>query len=239
MVQTVKQFIQRAYKIVSPNSPTIPLYGDDMSAGLEILNDLLSSFSGTALMLTIAKEVSFDLLANTSEVTFGDPDYTPTPDVTEGRLANMQNAWIELDGVTYPLTDESRNEFLASYKYDPLAGLPRFAIIYNDDDLTTMRIYPKPSQQYTLKVFGKFELAALGENDTMELLPKYYSRFLKFALAKDLSVYKGRSEAWTPKLEDMLIKAEDDIKSISSINLNINAGDETYLNGAWRVRSGI
>ncbi len=237
--QTVKAFVQDAYQLVSASSPTVPLQGDDMSKGIFFLNELLLSYSGTGLMLTIAKEVVYNLSINQSVITFGDASYVPTPDVTAGRLANMQNAWLLLDGVTYPLVDESRNVFLASYKYDPQVGLPRFAIIYNQTDLTTMRIYPGASQGYELHVYGKFELSTLGPNDTMALVPAYYRRFLKFAVAKDYSVYKGRSNAWTPQLEEMMMDAKKDMESVSSVNLVIQTENESLLNGSWRVRAGV
>ncbi len=79
----------------------------------------------------------------------------------------------------------------------------------------------------------------MGENDTMSILPTYYIRYLRFALAKDLALYKGRAEAWTEKLEAAFIKAEQDMMSVSSVNLNIETEQESYLNGSWRVRAGV
>jgi hypothetical protein len=183
--------------------------------------------------------VSTLLAIGQQNVTFGAPSYIPTPDVISGRLANLQNAWVILDNVTYPLIDESRNVFFASYKYEPLQGLPRFVIVQNDLDLTTLRIYPAPSQAFELFVFGKFELSQVTSNDTMALFPAYYQRFLKFALAKDLALYKGRESAWTEKLEAMYMDAKKDMESVSSVNLTIQTDDESYLNGAHRVRAGI
>jgi hypothetical protein len=102
-----------------------------------------------------------------------------------------------------------------------------------------MRFYPAASQVYQVNVYGKFQLPELGENDTMALVPTYYIRYLRFALAKDLAVYKGRMQAWNQQLEAMLLKAEQDMISVSSVNLNIETEQESYLNGAWRVRAGV
>jgi hypothetical protein len=239
MVQTVKGFVQDSYQLVSASSPTVPLHGDDMSKGVQFLNELLDAFSSTGLMTTIAKEVIFTLPIAQQFITFGSPTYIPTPDVTQGRLSNLQNAWLELDNVTYPLIDESRNTFFASYKFDPQVGLPRFVIITNEVDLTRMRFYPAASQVYTVHVYGKFQLPNVTENDNMGLIPTYYIRYLRFALAKDLAVYKGRMQAWNQQLEDMLVKAEQDMMAASSVNLNIETEQESYLNGSWRVRAGV
>lgn len=239
MVQTAKAFVADAYQLISASSPTVPLYGSDTSKGIQFLNELLQDYSSSGLLLTIAKKV--DVVVNIGQqfVTFGASDYVPTPDVTLGRLANLENAWLTLSGVTYPLIDESRNVFFGSYKYEPQLGLPRFVIIVNDTDLTTMQLYPAPSQQYTLTVFGKFQLPALTENSNMSLLPQYQQRYLKFAVARDLAFYKGRSSAWTEKLENMYQEARDAMEAASAINLVIDSANESYLNGSWRLRAGV
>jgi len=237
--QPVRDFVQDAYQLVSANSPTAPLHGNDLQKGIQFLNELLKAYSSSSLMLTISKKISFPVQIGQQFVTFGDPTYTPTPDVTEGRLSNISNAWLLLDGVTYPLIDESRNVFFGSYKYEPQLGLPRFIILTDDTNLTTMQLYPAPSQVYTLFVYGKFELPYLTANDDMAMFPLYYYRYLRFALARELAFYKGRSSAWDAKLEAMYQEAKDDMESVSEMNLTIDSDNESYLNGSWRVRAGI
>jgi len=239
MSQTVKDFITDSYQLVSSSSPTVPLYGNDMSKGVQILNLLLSSYSASALNLTIAKHISFTLPIAVQELTFGAPTYVPTPDVTEGRLANLQNIWLLLQGVTYPLIIENRNTFFQSYKFDPQVGLPRFAIVTNEINLTRIRFYPAASQVYSVEAYGKFEIGPLTENDDMSVVPDYYQMYLQFAVAKRLAAYKGRSQAWSELNEKLLQEYEDEIRSASSMNLNIETQEESYLNGRWRVVSGV
>src|ERR1700687_5209976 len=111
MTETVKDFVKDSYQLVSANTPTVPLQGYDMSNGIKRLNYLMSAYSGTGLMLTVAKEVVYTLSINQSIITFGDPTFLPTPNVTAGRLANAADVWLLLDGVTYPLVIESRDVF--------------------------------------------------------------------------------------------------------------------------------
>lgn len=238
--QSVRQFVTNSYQIVSAATPTVPLQGSDLSLGILILNQLLNQYAANGLMITVSKQVDFTLSIGQNEVTFGEPDYVPTPDITsEGRLVNLLNAWVTLQGVTYPLIDESRTEFYSSYKYDPLTGLPRYVIVIPQTNLTTLRVFPGPSQPYELSVYGKFQLSELTSNDDMSELPSYYYMYLQFALAKYLAVYKARIEAWTPKLEEMLVSLKQDMEAASSVNLDININNESFLNGAWRVRAGI
>jgi len=237
--QTVKEFVQDAYQLTSANSPTVPLHGNDMEKGIQYLNELIKSYSAISLYLTIAKKVTFNVQIGQQFVTFGDPSVIPLPDVTEGRLSNLQRAWLNLDGVDYPLIDESRGVFFGSYKYFPQKGLPRFVIITNDLNLTTMQLYPSPSQLYTLFVYGKFELPYLGQNDDMSMFPLYQYKFLKLALGEQISFYKGRSSAWDEKLEKKLQTAMDEMESVSAMDLVIDSANESYLNGSWRLRSGV
>lgn len=239
MVQTVKQFITDAYQLISANTPTVPLQGNDMLKGIQFMNQLLKHYSATGLMLTIAKQVDFTVAIGQSEITFADADYTGIADIKQGRLANLADAWLTLDNVTYPLIIENRDVFLSSYKYDPQLGLPRFVIIYNETDLTRLRIYPGPSQVYDLSVYGKFELSTLGENDDMSSLPLYYQLFFQFAVAKYLAAYKGRAQAWTQFLEDQYREAKQDMESVSTVNVVIQSANESMLNGYWRVKAGV
>ncbi len=235
MVQTVKAFVNDSYQIVSANSPTIGLQGNDLTKGVQFLNELVSSFSGTGLMITVDKEIETAVIAFQQFVTFA----ASGADVNDGRLANIENAWLELSGVTYPLIPISDHSFNEQYKYAPLNGLPIYAIIVDRVDSTRLQLYPAPSQEYQLFVYGKFELPLFVPTGTMGELPSYFMRYLKLALAKDLARYKSRMEAWDDRLEASLVKAEEDMMSVSNMNLNITNPIGNQLNGAFRVRAGI
>lgn len=239
VTQTVRDFVTDAYQLISSSTPTVPLQGDDLSKGVKFLNQLLRHYSTTGLFLPIAKEVIYPLSIGQSIVTFGAPDYVPTPDVTQGRLENASDIWLLLDGVTYPIIIESRDVFLSSYKYDPQVGLPRFGIIFNEVDLTRLRLYPGASEVFELHVYGKFELPQLTSNDTMSLLPDYITNFLQFAVGKLYAAYKGRSQAWSPFLESQLTEFRQDIEAVSTVNVVVQTENESLLNGSWRVRAGV
>lgn len=237
--QSVRDFIQDSYQIISANSPTVPLHGNDLSKGIQFLNELMQSYSSSGLLITVPQQVSFPVSENQGFITFGDATYTPTPDVTVGRLANLENAWVLLDGITYPLINESRHDFFSTYKYEPLQGLPRFIIVQPQVNLTLVQIFPAPSQSYTLYVYGKFQLSVFNSNADMSLLPQYYIRYLRLALARDLAMYKARMSAWTTDLNAMFIEAEQNMTAASSQNMDIEVNTESWLNGSWRCRSGI
>jgi hypothetical protein len=250
--QTLNDFVQDSYQLISASSPTVPLQGNDLQKGIQFLNELIQSYGSDSLMLTIAKKIKLTVQINQLFVTFadssfipptewvGDPFYgTTLPSYSGGRLTNLERAWLNLDGVDYPLIDEARGVFYGSYKYFPQLGLPRFAVITNDLDSTTMQIYPGPSQQYDLFIYGKFTLPLLTAGSTLNTLPLYYKRYLKYALARELAPYKGRSSAWDEKLEGRYQELRDQMESVSTMDLVIDSANESYLNGSWRLRAGI
>jgi len=158
--------------------------------------------------------------------------------IKEGRLANLDSAWLQLSGVTYPLIDKSRDEFLAAWKYEPLQGLPRFIITFPDTDIVRVQLYPAPSQFFTFFARGKFQKTILTSNDTLEGLPLYFELYFLYAVAKYVSKFKGRAAAWTDDLEAEYRELKADMEAASEVNLSIAGDEQSLLNGAWRVRAG-
>ena len=237
--QTTRQFVRDAYKLINPSNPSQVLHGFDENDAIRYLNDILQGYAGAGVLITIAKQISIPLTVGQEFVTFGATTDVPTPDVTIGRLATLNSSWLDLSGVTYPLIQQNRDEFLASFKYDPLLGLPRFAIVYPDTQVVSVRLYPAPSQFFQFNLRGKFQLPILTSNSDMSLVPQYYIQYLKFALAKDLALFSGRAMAWTDELEKRYLRAEDQVLAASEINLTITGDRASLLNGSWRVMSGV
>lgn len=228
--------------ILTTGSPTFNVvHGGIYSAGDEV--------TGTGIpALSVINDITGNVITLNNNVTVtGLYNLTFTHDITDpsivylkvGRLANLDNAWLELNGVTYPMIPKSRDEFLAAWKYEPLQGLPRFAIVFPDTEVVSIQIYPAPSQFFTFFARGKFQLAELNSNDDMRWIPQYMRRFLLFSVARDVCMYKGRADAWTEKLEMSYQEAYDKMVAASEVNLSITGDEQSLLNGAWRVRAGI
>jgi hypothetical protein len=159
--------------------------------------------------------------------------------IKQGRLANLDSAWLTLTGVTYPLIDKSRDEYLAAWKYEPLQGLPRFAITFPQEDYVDIRLYPAPSQFFTFNARCKLQLSEFTKDSDMSKVPQYFIRYLLLATARDTSLFKGRADAWTQRLEQAYQEALDVMVGASEVNLSIAGDEQSLLNGAWRVRAGI
>jgi hypothetical protein len=209
--------------------------GDGVSGGgIPPLTKILNIVGNVVTMTANATINGASILTFSHEI--------PTPSIAyikAGRLANLDNAWLQLSGVTYPLIVKSRDEFLAAWKYEPLQGLPRFLITFPDTDFVRAQLYPAPSQFYDFFCRGKFQKLPLTANDTMDSLPEYQELFLLYAVAKYVSKFKGRGGAWTQDLEDEYRELKDQMEAASEVNLSIAGDEQSLLNGAWRVRAGI
>jgi|GEM_PF-1057795 len=209
--------------------------GDGVSGGgIPPLTKILD-IVGNVITLTMNATIN-----GSSVLTFSHEIETPSiVYIKEGRLANLDSAWLQLSGVTYPLIDKSRNQFLATWKYEPLQGLPRFIITFPETHIVRAQLYPAPSQYFEFFARGKFQKLPLTSNDTLEGLPDYQELFLLYAVAKYVSKFKGRSGAWTDDLEAEYRELKDQMEAASEVNLSIAGDEQSLLNGAWRVRAGI
>ncbi len=168
-------------------------------------------------------------LSGTSQLAFVHTVVDPTiVYIKQGRLANLDSAWLLLSGVTYPLIDKSRDDYLSAWKYEPLQGLPRFIITFPDTNIVSARLYPAPSQGYQFFCRGKFQLPLLTINDDLSGVPEYWHLYFMYATAKYTCKFKGRSSAWTQDLEDDYRELKDNMEGASEVNLSI-MGDEQSL----------
>lgn len=232
----------RELVILTINSPsfsvadgTIYAVGDVVTGNGIPTSSVIESIDGNLITLN-----NDSTITGSSTLTFIQPSTIPNVVfIKEGRLANLDNAWLVLSGVTYPLIDKSRDDYLAAWKYEPLKGLPRFAITFPNTEYVDIRLYPAPSQFFQFFCRAKFQMSSYTKDSDMSNLPQYFIRFLLFATARDVCMYKGRAEAWTPKLEQMYEESYDIMVSTSEMNLSITGDEQSLLNGAWRVRAGI
>lgn len=214
---------------------TIYSVGDGVTGnGIPALTYILSIVGNVITLTANATITGNSVLTFSHEVPHPNTVY-----IKEGRLANLDSAWLLLSGVTYPLIIKSRDEFLAAWKYEPLKGLPRFLITYPDTKLVRAQLYPAPSQFYTFNARGKFQKVILTSNDTLDGLPDYFELYLLYAVAKYVCKFKSRASAWTDDLEADYRELKADMEAASEVNLSIAGDEQSLLNGAWRVRAGI
>src|ERR1043166_8120119 len=233
--QTETVTLTKASNAITVADGSIYNVGDGISGGGIPVGTKIATIVVNAITMTMNATID-----GASLLTFSREIATPSiAYIKEGRLANLDSAWLQLSGVTYPLIDKSRDEFLAAWKYEPLQGLPRFIITFPDTNIVRAQLYPAPSQFFQFFCRGKFQKVALTSNDTLEGLPEYQELFLLYAVAKYVAKFKGRGSAWTADLEADYRELKGQMEAASEVNLSIAGDEQSLLNGAWRVRAGI
>jgi hypothetical protein len=233
--QTETVTLTKASNAITVADGSIYNVGDGISGGGIPVGTKIATIVVNAITMTMNATID-----GASLLTFSHEIATPSiAYIKEGRLANLDSAWLQLSGVTYPLIDKSRDEFLAAWKYEPLQGLPRFIITFPDTNIVRAQLYPAPSQFFQFFCRGKFQKVALTSNDTLEGLPEYQELFLLYAVAKYVAKFKGRGSAWTADLEADYRELKGQMEAASEVNLSIAGDEQSLLNGAWRVRAGI
>jgi hypothetical protein len=214
---------------------TIYFIGDLVTGAGIPASSTIISIVGNIVTITNNATISMS-----SMLTFSHDASDPTVAyIKQGRLANLDSAWLLLNGVTYPLIDKSRDEFLAAWKYEPLIGLPRFIITFPQTAYVSAQLYPAPSQFFTFFCRGKFKLPPLTANSDLSGVPDYYILYFLYAVGKYVAQFKSRNSAWTPDLEATYRELKDNIEGASEVNLSIAGDEQSLLNGAFRVRAGI
>ena len=232
MAKQVRALVRDAFQLISAASPTVPLKGDDQSKAIQILNELIEYYSYNGLLITVPRTYAIPITAGENVINFATGG-------TYGRLSNPISLWLSLEGTDYPLEIIRKQELAYQYKYAPLRGLPLYAIFTQNTTSTEITLYPSPSQSYTFNVYGKFEPATLTSNSEMTDFAPNFLRFLQLALARDLAIYKGRSEAWGEMLESRYVEAKQEMEAGSTINLSLGRDSNQMLNGATRLRAGV
>lgn len=233
--QTVVANLTNGLSTFTVLNPSLYSLGDMVSGTGILANTFVANIVGNVITMS-----SNAFITSPENVTFTrDIPHPGIVYIKEGRLANLDNAWLLLNGVTYPLIDKSRDDYLAAWKYEPLKGLPRFVITYPDTNTVRLQLYPAPSQFFDFFCRGKFQLPLLTVNDDLSGVPEYWILYFLYAVAKYVSKFKGRGSAWTPDLEAEYRELKDNMESASEVNLSIMGDEQSLLNGSWRVRAGI
>lgn len=238
MTQTVAQFLQKSFRMISATGPSVPLRGEDYLTGLEILNDLVASYGVNTLLQPIATTTYINVEAGQRDVIFTDELTNPDADYTGGRLSTAQNMWIEYQGVAYPLDNRSRSRYNATARYIPQQGLPLTYTLFFEEDYTRIRLFPAPPIAYVLAVDGVIQPVLINSNMTLTGFPSYYTLFLKYATSREMAFGLNRDSAWSDRHEQRYLDLERIMQNNAPRNLDIGRRDND-LNGATLVASGL
>ena len=209
MTYTARQLITRAYYltgIVGRQFQTVS--GDQLSDGLWLLNDLLAVKGGDTALIPYYSE------------------YSLTPIVGQEKyfisgLVLPESLTFYIDTVRYSSIYRSRDQYFATPRADGINSLPFSWHTERTDDGSNLYIYFTPDKQYPIKIWGKFALTAVtDENQDLDLVyEKSYLVYLRYALAEYICLeYRI---AFHPEAAKKLRDLEYQFRNISPPDLTI------------------
>lgn len=216
--RTANDIIVKAFYLIGLSPDEIP-EGGPVQEALYYLNDLLDYFSSLGILIPFIKEISFPLVTGKDKYTVS--NVIPA-DVNEERIVELDFVNLIRDSISYPVRPVKRGDIFNVSRNINTKTLPDRVLLIRDNQQSTLQFYPVPSFDYECIVRGKFMLDHLELYDTIEELPPYMFRFLRYAIGREmLGVIKSAS--WSERQESDYQLMFKNITATSDINMDIRS----------------
>ena len=189
MVYTVEQLVTNAYYLSGKNSqnfnePT----GNDLQSGVTFLNEVLAVKTANNRLIPYYSEYNF--LAITNEQTPTPPDYETRYFIPN--LISIETFVFYIGTVRYASTKQTRRKYQGSGRAEQIQSLQFSWYMERSTGGGTLFTYFSPSQDYPLRIWGKFSLNSVTFNQNLLFdkdtnptgLDMFYITYLKYALAE-------------------------------------------------------
>jgi hypothetical protein len=158
---------------------------DEAADGLDMLNDLLASWSNDSMIVYARTLENFTLTSGTASYTIGSGGTFNTV-----RPIKIISAYVRSGGVDYPLSVASEENYDAvSFKSN--GAIPDFLVYSNAYPLATLTFYPTPAEGNQLYLRTEKQLSEFTLNQTVDL-PPGWKRALIHNLAVELAPEYGQ-----------------------------------------------
>jgi len=158
---------------------------DEVVDGLEMLNDLMESWSNNSLMITSRTLENFSLTGGVSDYTIGDGgDFNTT------RPISIISSYIRIGVTDYPLKMINDDAYANIAQKSIQSNIPDFINYNNNYALGKIKIYPTPSVNYSIFLLTEKPLITYSLSDNIDL-PAGWKRALIYNLAMELAPEYG------------------------------------------------
>jgi hypothetical protein len=193
-----------------------------LSAGLELINELLAKFAEDSIYIPYLTELNFNLIVNQASYTFS--DMVPNPDVVSNRIVDLSFANYLVpsagQGIIYPLQIINKAQYYGVTRLLPLDTRPGFIFLDKQADESIVTFYPAPDQPYPCRLGVKCMINSLAANSNLEELPPFYYGFLKYALGRKWLAYYP-SGNWPQTSEDEYNDYYESIKNVNETDVTV------------------
>lgn len=181
MSDTAHDLVRGAMRLIGAADPGEELTPAEAADGLELLNELLESWSNEQLAVYQILQENFTLVAGTSSYTIGSGATFSTT-----RPLNILSGFIRYSSVDYPLSILTREE------YDRIAlkttsYMPEYLYYQPSVANGTIYLYGVPDAAYVLYIDSTKQLQSFSGLTTAIVLPAGYKRAIRYALALEIA----------------------------------------------------
>jgi hypothetical protein len=177
----VTKALQKIGAVTKNESPS----SDEMSDGVSALNMMLSSWANESLSIYTLSRESFTVNANDGVYTIG-----PSGDFNTTRPVIVKTAYLTQNNQDYSLTIVS-DEIYGSVTDKSVGGVPYMLNVDYASPISTMRLYPIPTQSYTITIYSEKAQSTISVDDTLAL-PPGWERALIYNLAIEIAPEYGQ-----------------------------------------------
>jgi hypothetical protein len=213
--------ITRALKAIgnigSGEVPTAP----DANDSLEILNEMLDSWSTSSTLVFCNNEESFPLQSNKGVYSMGQGGDFPTV-----RPVDIQSVYVRLGAVDYPVQIIDNDAYSSIATKSTTGGIPRFLYINPTAPLLELCLWPVPQDGQALFIQSSQQLTQFPDLTTDVLLVPGYAEAIRLSLIPRLAA-EGLGVAKPEAIE--IAKAS--VARIRSINSRVPVLRPGYGNG--------
>jgi hypothetical protein len=218
-VVTSNEIIVNAFNLIAVYSPDDVIESRDLNVGLIELNNILSSFSSDGQLIPFRQTVTFNLVSGQNSYIFSD---TIPADVDMPPIIELNECNITFNDVILPCNVVPYSNIVNTSRVENLSAIPGTVYLQKGTDFSQLYFYPAPSALISLMatIYAKFSLSSTRLFEEMLGVPPYYTRFLKYELARALcAIYPSSywSEAADRVYQDIIKK----IRSSSDIDVCI------------------
>jgi len=187
-----------------------------LSSGLEILNEILDSFSADSIYVPYLTDLNFVMVPG--QDTYSISDIVPA-DVNADRIIDLQfaNYVVQPDNsepIVYPLQIINKATYYNVVRLQNLRARPGFIFLNKQATESFVVLYPAPDQPYPCLLKAKVMINSLTATQDLTELPPFYYGFLKYALAREFRSYYP-SGNWNDTAEE---KYQDYISTLKNAN---------------------
>lgn len=158
---------------------------DEASDGLNALNRMLSTWSNDSLLLYARTWESFNLVAGTASYTIGSGQTFNTT-----KPMNIITAFIRSGTTDYPVSVIPDENYYA-IPDKTAQGIPSQLNFSNAHPTATVRLFPVPTDAYSLHILSEKQLSSISTLDTSIDLPAGWEEALIYNLALRLAPEYG------------------------------------------------